>query len=94
MGDEGLRSVGRAHHRAVPVTPISTCRAAAAGTDKLLTPIKTHRLGAMLPGRLDRIGLELVPAAPGTRLISRSSAFAALPSVVGGPGSDFIVANP
>jgi hypothetical protein len=39
--------------------------------DKLLTPIKTHRLGPMLPGRLDRIGLDLVPAAPAP-MINRS----------------------
>jgi hypothetical protein len=33
-----------------------------AGTDKRLTPIKTHGPGAILPGHLCGIGLDLVAA--------------------------------
>jgi hypothetical protein len=63
MGDQGLRSV--AYRGAVLLNTISPVPPA--GTDKRLTPIKTHRLGAILPGRLDRIGLDLVPAARDTK---------------------------
>jgi hypothetical protein len=59
MGDEGLHSV--AYRRAVPAQHHIDCPALVAGTDKLLTPIKTHRLGAMLPGRLDKIGPMAAP---------------------------------
>jgi hypothetical protein len=59
MGDEGLCWLAIAAPSYSTVPP--------AGTDKRLTPIKTHRLGAILPGRLDRIGLDLVPAARDTK---------------------------
>jgi hypothetical protein len=41
---------------------------------------------------LGGVGLDLVPAAT-TPTINRSSAFAALPSVIGGPASDFFPAQ-
>jgi hypothetical protein len=47
-----------------------------AGTEKLITPIKPHRLGAKLPGRLDRIGLGLVPQLGQCRLDTFSYSFA------------------
>jgi hypothetical protein len=47
-----------------------------AGTDKLITPTKIHRLGAKLPGPLDRIGLGLVPQLGQCRLDTFSYPFA------------------
>jgi hypothetical protein len=79
MGDEGLHSV--AYRRAVPAQHHIDCPALVAGTDKLLTPIKTHRLGAMLPGRLDKIGPMAAP--PKHETINRSSAFGAILSQAG-----------
>jgi hypothetical protein len=63
--------------------------AIASGSDKRLRPIKTHGPGAMLPGHLDRIGLAPM-AAPQHQTIDSGPVLAALPSVLGEPGSDFM----
>jgi hypothetical protein len=60
--------------------------AATPGTDQPLAPFENCGLGAIASGG---IGPHLAATNPGHHTLSRTRAAAALPSVIGGPGSDF-----
>jgi hypothetical protein len=87
MGDEGLRSL---EVRLTPFTRyhhIDLLRPAF-GADQFFAPIGHWRFGAVPSSHLGRIGLDLM-AQPLDHAINRTWVAAALPSVNGGPDSDF-----
>jgi hypothetical protein len=76
--------------------------AAALGADQPLMPIENCGLGAASLRMFGGIRLDLMAAIPvphdeanlGTGGIAERRALAALPSVIGGPGSDFTASGP